>query len=105
MGRIERCGRAWTLISKLDDINIDPCLVKYRTLVLVSKIYTNLLLLLGYMQLDDDPLHLVDDSSILEIANSIKCVRPLAIPDPNGLKHHIFDLDNIQKQEFPGNFD
>ena len=80
-------------------------MVKYRTLLLEARIQRNPVFLLGNKHLDDDAEYIFDDSSISEIVNSIKYTRPFAISDPNGLKHHKFDWNCIQMQDFPNIFD
>ncbi len=91
----QRCGRAWKLISKLDYINIDPHLVKYRIISLITKRQNDAVQRLGHTHVDDIVTHIEDDTSIPEVVDTLKTIRPFAIDDPNGLKHHDIDIENV----------
>ena len=53
----ERCGRAWKLISKLEGIKMDPHLVKYRIITLVTRKQNDAIQRIGHTHVNDIVTH------------------------------------------------
>ena len=89
----ERFGRALKLISRLDYINIELNLNKYRVISLTTKKQDDSIQRLGHTHLKDMIEHIEDGTSLDEVAKTINTRPPFPIEDLHNLIHH--DIESI----------
>ena len=97
----ERCRRAWKLIGRLDDINMDPHLVKYRILTLLTQKSDNEARRIGYHNRDDEVTNVNDNTSIHSVLSTLSERRHFPIEDKNGLIVHIINMNDVLIDEEP----
>jgi len=79
--KYESCGRAWKLIGRLDEIKLDPHLVKYRIQSLLTKGSDEQSRRLGFHNHNDEVTHVNDDTSIHRVLKTINYNSSFPIED------------------------